>query len=524
MFGCLIARIGGFAASLAADASGVIAILSAVLLLSVSGSAWATGFTDAGQDLGSHAQGPIVIDGSFRVRGGVLYNLDLDRGPTPNGRPLFAVPKDGGQTISAGDVRLRTDVAAYSPSATLAVKLRADVFDGAGLSDRVPEGEPARADALVIDRFYGEALTPVGVITAGRTGSTWGLGMLSNGGDCEECERGDAADRLAFVTPLAGHIFAIAYDVTAVDPTVPQDERPATFRAARATDTISVAFLRWRSAESIDRRRRAGKWTGDYGAVLSERRDREGGAGAFLATRMDGVPRGLTARVADGWVRVVGPMLRVELEAAIADARVAQPSVIPGVVVDPVTSRTWGAALESTVGAPGARVAFGLDAGVASGDAAYGFSSASAWDGPAGKGDLRGAQALPPWDTTANDFRFHTDYRVDRILFREIIGTVTDAAYLKPHVTVVLARAASGTLTASVAAIGARALHASSTPGGDAALGLEVDPTLAWHGTEGLSAVLEHAVLFPMAGLDNPEMGMSAKPAQVVRLRLGWRF
>jgi hypothetical protein len=214
------------------------------LLIGAPAIAGATGYTDAGQDLGTHAAGPIVVDGTFRVRGGLLYNLDLDRGPTPSGRPLFAIPKDGGQTLSAGDVRLRTDLAAFSPSGTLAVKVRADVFDGAGLSDRIPEGEPARADALVIDRFYGEALTPVGVITAGRIGSTWGLGILANGGDCAECERGDAADRLAFITPLVGHIFAVAYDVTAVDATVPQSERPAAFRAARATDTISVAVMR----------------------------------------------------------------------------------------------------------------------------------------------------------------------------------------------------------------------------------------------------------------------------------------
>lgn len=499
-------------------------LLAMLVALAVPALAGATGFTDAGQDLGTHAAGPVVVDGTFRVRGGLLYNFDLDRGNTPSGRPIFAVPKGGGQTLSSGDMRLRTDVAAFSPSGTLAVKVRADVFDGAGLSDRVPEGESTRADALVIDRFYAEALTPVGVITAGRMGSTWGLGILANGGDCDECDRGNAADRVAFITPLVGHIFAVAYDVSAVDPTVPQSERPAAFRAARGTDTISVAAMRWRAPESIDRRRRAGKWTADYGVVLSQRRDREGGAASFLATPMDGVPQGLTARVADGWARLAGPKVRVELEAAVAEARVAEPSVIPGVVVDPVSSRVYGAALESQIGAPGARFVFGLDGGVASGDPAYGFSSDSAWDGPAARGDLRGAQALPPWDRSANDFRFHTDYRVDRILFREIIGTVTDAAYLRPHATLVLARAASGSLTASVAVIGSRALHASSTPGGDANLGIEVDPTLAWNGTEGLTAVLEHAVLFPLAGLDNPDADMPAKPAQLVRLRLGWRF
>ena len=44
---------------------------------------------------------------------------------------------------------------------------------------------------------------PIGILAAGRMGSHWGLGMLANGGDCLDCDAGDAADRIAFVTPLA---------------------------------------------------------------------------------------------------------------------------------------------------------------------------------------------------------------------------------------------------------------------------------------------------------------------------------
>lgn len=504
------------------------AILAAALLaatLLAPAGAHATGFTDAGQDLGSHAGSAVRVEGSLRARGAFLHNADLDRGLTPSGLPLFAIPRDGGQTLSAGDARLRTDVSAFAPSGTLALRVRADVFDGGGLSERLPDAGAQRADALVIDRLYAEWLTPVGVLSAGRMGSTWGLGILANGGDCADCDRGDAADRVAFVTPLAGHLFAAALDVSAVDPYVPQTDRPDGFRAARETSTVSVAVMRWRNADSVERRRNAGKWTLDYGAVLSQRQDREGGAASFLATPVEGVPRGMTARVADGWLRFVGPRVRVEAEAAFSDAIVREPSIIPGVTVDEVRSRSFGAALETELGAPASRFAFGLDAGVASGDPAYGFSSDSAWYGPAARGDLRGSQALPPWDSNADDFRFHPDYRVDRILFREIVGTVTDAVYLRPHARVTLLSAANGTLVASVAAIGSRALHASSTPGGEAPLGVEVDPTLAWEGRDrGLSAALEHAVLFPLAGLDNPDEDLRAKAAHLVRLRLGWSF
>jgi hypothetical protein len=113
---------------------------------------------------------------------------------------------------------------------------------------------------------------------------------------------------------------------------------------------------------------------------------------------------------------------------------------------------------------------------------------------------------------------------VDRILFHELIGTVTDAAYVRPHARVALARWTTGELRAELAAIGSRAIDASSTPGGKAPLGVEVDPTIAWDGAAGFSFALEHAVLFPLAGLDNPAAGLSAKPAQRIALRMSWGF
>jgi hypothetical protein len=41
---------------------------------------------------------------------------------------------------------------------------------------------------------------------------------------------------------------------------------------------------------------------------------------------------------------------------------------------------------------------------------------------------------------------------------------------------------------------------------------------------DGFGAALEYAALFPFAGLDNPVAHLNAKPAQLVRLRLMYRF
>jgi hypothetical protein len=41
---------------------------------------------------------------------------------------------------------------------------------------------------------------------------------------------------------------------------------------------------------------------------------------------------------------------------------------------------------------------------------------------------------------------------------------------------------------------------------------------------DGFTIAIEHAVLFPLAGLDNPTLGLPAKPAQSIRLYLGYAF
>ena len=50
---------------------------------------------------------------------------------------------------------------------------------------------------------------PVGVLSAGRMGNHWGLGMLANGGDCLDCNGGDAVDRLAFITDTADQVVSV---------------------------------------------------------------------------------------------------------------------------------------------------------------------------------------------------------------------------------------------------------------------------------------------------------------------------
>jgi uncharacterized protein (TIGR04551 family) len=515
----------------------------ALSLLLAASPAHATGFSDYGRELGAEATETVTIDGYYRVRGDLLYNLDLDRGPSPSGQLLYPVPLDDpkGQTLTRADMRLRTDVSVYAPGGTVAVKARLDALDDVALGS-APEGIPsasstqrARGDAITLERVWAEALTPVGLLAVGRMGSHWGLGMLTHGGDCLDCDSGDAADRVAFVTPLLGHLWAIAYDFSATGPFVPDrtGKRVIGIEPSASVHTVTFAVLRDRSPAARRRRAKAGKDTLEYGAYASHRWQSRDVPATYLPVTQpvaidsnQVMARGYTATALDLWSRMSGRTYRVELEAAYLMAKVDQPSLIPGVRFrDAATSKQIGAALESEAGDADDSWRAGFDAGYASGDAAPGFGAFPGTRSTAPQpGDLDGPQARLPYDKAVNNFRFHPDYRVDRILFREIIGTVTDAVYVKPRFRGDVFRFSSGRLSAELAAIASFAVNHQSAPGQKSPLGVELDPTLSYRSVDGFELALEQATLFPLSGLDNPELGLRAKPAQLWRARATFVF
>jgi hypothetical protein len=79
-------------------------------------------------------------------------------------------------------------------------------------------------------------------------------------------------------------------------------------------------------------------------------------------------------------------------------------------------------------------------------------------------------------------------------------------------------------LTLSLAGVASFATYAESTPGGSKPLGVEIDPTIRYDSPFGFGAALEQATLIPLGGLDNQELGLAAKPAQLWRLRLMYGF
>jgi uncharacterized protein (TIGR04551 family) len=520
-------------------------LLAAVAALLVPGAALATGFTDFGNDLRQSQPTLVQLDGALRLRLARLYNLDLDRGPTPSGE-LFAptsLSDPSAQSLYSSDLRLRTDIALYAPGGIVGVKARIDVLDNlpiGGSADGIPGGtvtqEPPSARAFRIKRAYGEVVLPIGYFAAGRVGHHWGLGMLGNGGDCLDCDSGDAADRVAFVTPLVSHLFAFAYDFSSTGYLVKAKDENRSFEVepTAAVRSLAVAVLNWRSPEALKRRRQAEKATFEYGLFYAHRWQDDDIPATYLPVAspvaVDAAQvqrRGLSAHAVDFWARLTLSWLRVEIEAAYLRARIEQSSLLTGFELPgEVESEQYGAVIESTIGPPEGFLTGGIDLGYASGDDAPGFGARPPLQTlhPPKQGDLDGPQGMPPNDLRVDNFRFHPDYRVDRILFREIIGTVTDAFYVRPHLRLRVADLGAARFEALVAAVASWANEAASTPGGKRPLGLEIDPTLRYVRDDGFAASLEYAVLFPWSGLDNVGLGLRAEPAQLLRLTLAYGF
>jgi uncharacterized protein (TIGR04551 family) len=149
--------------------------------------------------------------------------------------------------------------------------------------------------------------------------------------------------------------------------------------------------------------------------------------------------------------------------------------------------RQLGVALESEfyLGGP---ISFGFNGGYASGD------TAPNW----GYGRTAG-QTLDD----VNFFRFDPDYHVDLIMFRNTIGTVTNAFYFNPYLQASFLERGGRKLRLDVDAILGRAVNQAGTPAGDDPwLGLEVDAAMRFLLRDSFHAAVEGGFLFPMGGMN----------------------
>lgn len=547
--------------------------------------------------------------GSFRLRNAYKKNFDLDTFGTsavpppveqytpPNDQTTTPVDAEA-DTLWSTDMRLRLEPE-INITESLRLHVEADLLDNIVLGTQ--QGNIERFGVAGVDKSQpiikvNEAWAEIDVLSAtfraGRMDDQWGLGIFANDGDCFSCRVENPIDRLSLTIPVWEFYARLTADFPADGlATAPLTFAGQAYDAGQIDDVDQYTLAIFHQARTRqDRELRAHrlqvekKPVFDGGLYFTYRTQRgffqpNSGADAGELDRLDQgtlTYRGMQMYIPDLWFEMMynpepDMLLRVSLEAIGVFGNIDNAGTDPVGVSDDndavncfdadtfaaneaictstgtgsdrkdasTTLSQFGVALESEL-YMGGPVRFGLNGGFASGGAErnWGFQSDAS-----GHINSRGRAAM-------QFYRFSPNYQVDMILFREVIGTVTNAYYAKPWAQVRFFESPASRMEIQLDAIFSAAADPAGTPsavvvdeissGGNSLLGLEFDAAARYIESDQFQAELAGGILFPFAGLepqinsqrlvpygDQPlQYGQTFAPsfAWTIQANLNWHF
>ena len=387
---------------------------------------------------------------------------------------------------------------------------------GGGLGDSI---KARRAYGVVAKRNLGE-------LRFGRMGQEWGLGMLYNAGDGYDDDRSTDLDRVHGVVKLIGVYLSAAYDFAAEGELDYSTGRPIDQSQLDDLDQFTFgAFVR-DTPEELSAAMEKGELVLNAGLQLQIRNQDAtytpfgDDAEERMKSKVDGLT-GIVNQVAattytpDLWAMLRYRGLRIEAEAAWIHGSMDDPTDGAGTYdIDAL-----GYALETELRLVNDQLGLYFDHGLATGDSDVdGLSSDANFVSQLGQHH----------NDTVSTFRFHPNYRVDLIMWRNIMEQVTGAYYFKPGISYDFIRSEYGQLLgARLDAIWSRASSFVQTWGNDPDLGVEVDISLYYRTEDGpeledgFYAKLQYGALFPMRGLSFRHEDTDLEVAQTLRLQLG---
>lgn len=444
-------------------------------------------------------------------------------------------------------------------------------------SSQVPPipGVNSTQSNLAVKRVWGEVATPIGLLKFGRMGDQFALGIVHNDGNCLDCDYGVTVDRFQFVAePLPGFFIVPTLDFNIeglVSGSTGTQGQPYDVTNDDDSHTFGIILARKDTDQKARAKLDSGGTVFNYGLFFQYRSQnyeykQNGNTTSFTpqdpykfpAASLSRISRNAYLFIPDIWVKFERKTFRMELEGAAYLGKVngclpynnGTSTTCDFGLQHQLTIAQFGGALQTEWKLLEGALKLGLEVGAASGDSAPGFGNKP--NRPSGQtrpgsttagaqyGDYEGAQygqrpCSPGSITLCQDFdirnfRFNQDYRIDLILWREIIGGITDALYVKPGVSY----AFNDSLSLFGNVIYSKALKPTSTPSGTSTqLGIEVDAGVRYQTDDGFYAQLAYGVLFPFDGLQynvtlygSSFVGAPVSPgvAQAVRAQLGIRF
>jgi uncharacterized protein (TIGR04551 family) len=414
-------------------------------------------------------------------------------------------------------------------------------------------------NAVNVNRVWAEYQTPLGEVRFGRMPQHWGLGMLVNSGDTIDSDYQSTIDRIMFATGIKSIdlYFGAGWDFPATGPT---NSTPFDVYGGQPTNTCNLcnvnqwmAFVAHRTNPEIQRLELA---HGDvvlngglYALFRSQYIDVQTGQTPNSIDYSQATNNGLEPRQAwaftpDVWGQLLWNKLRIEAEFATIQGQIGYLPNVTQSLPNTTGIHQYGLASQAEYRAIDDKLDMQFGFGFASGDS-------YAVNGPSGtfEGALQPPNNQVQTELNQNGqpsslstFRFHPDYRIDLIFYRNILSRVEGSYYFRPSVDYDFLRHADGEkLGGGAAVIWSRASEFFQTPGHARDLGVELDLQLYYQSKDGslnddptkiggFFAMLQYGVFFPLAGLSylpdqvgmNVNAGLSA--AQTGRLFLGVAF
>ncbi len=381
-------------------------------------------------------------------------------------------------------------------------------------------GRNTNTAAILVKRAWAEIDLPVATLRVGRMPSHWGMGLLDNDGSCWNCNLGKTADRIMLTANVIGHTFAMGYDfhssgfnTATVSGTGYPDYYGVQPVDLEKLDDVSQWF--WLAGkidpeDVIQDKVERGEVVINYGALLYWRKQDFDWAvqGTKTAGLNDSAPQiaaNMIERHAwtlnpDLWFKLLWRKLYIEVEGTLVGGKIENASLAPN-IVDPVTILQWGWALRSRYSFLKDSLKVYLELGMASGQAdepLNGEVNRHRYSMLGTNADGSKIMTSGKW----NEFRFDYDYQVDLILFREILGSVSNAFYFKPSISYDIVESFGAKLDLIYSA----AVNPVGYPGNSTNLGFEIDLDLYYRDLENnFFAGLSYGVLIPFAGLNRPE-------------------
>jgi len=404
-------------------------------------------------------------------------------------------------------------------------------------------------DYIVVRRAWGEITnSTIGQLRFGRMGHQWGLGMLWNAGEGTnildtqlDSDFQNEIDRIQLIAKFRGLFFGVSWDFVNKGFTVdPLDDLQGIPRDGTRTDaTRQWSFLFARRLDPIEqeKRLRQGKWVFNTGAYYIYRTQFLSTSTAPLFGSLEEmeasfVRRDAKVHIPDVFFEALWKDLKIRIEIAGVLGRIQ--NISPGDFPrtsegEPFKLREFGVAFEGEYRFLDKKLGIYLKGGVASGDPDV-----------VGLSQYEDLATQPVGKKTISTFSFNPDYRIDLILFREILGRIAGAYYLVPALSYDLIRTDFGRVFgARFDFIYSRAMFQQQTYSSQPNLGAEIDLSIYYRTENGPSfkdgfyAAFQYGVLFPLNGLDFLTVngvrepgseGLSVGTAQTWRLILGIQY